>query len=323
MTEKEVKELQKTFIRPFEYGEGLFRMRLIKTAIHEYVFIQLSHIVTDGAGAHLMLKDIFSIYNGEEVRPAYYFAYAYDLMQTVSEEKMSEAADYYTKTLDPKNRIRNLVKDDTGLVGQGSTKTQVSISLKKIDKILPRFNATYISFMYAAVSLAQEYYSGKPSCIEEVFENRSPGENIAGIHYNIGAVGITDRSGGLLELFEDLNNQQYHNIKYSYYNFDFSVDYSDDYGTLAISYVMDWFTDGAPIKKLGKELTLENQYASTGGRPILNFAAHHENGNLVMPFDYDKRFLTDEHAEYFVALVQFACDEIAEGRMPDFDSMKK
>ena len=324
MTENEVKELQKTFIRPFDYGECLFRMRLIKTAVHEYVFIQMSHLLSDGAGVYLMLKDIVSISKGEEIRPAYYFAYAYDSMQTVPEEKMREAADYYARTLDHKNRMRNLIKDDTGLIGTGTSRTRASVPLKKLDRILPRFNATYASFIYAVTLLAQEYYNGgKPSYAEPIFENRAPNENAAGMHVNIGAVGITDRSGGLLELFEDLNVQQYHNIKYSYYNYDVFLEREDDYSSLTISYVVDWFSDGAPVKQLGKELPLENHFVESEGRPSLNIPVRHEKGNMVLSLEYDRRYLSEEHAEYFVSLIQFACDEIAEGRMPDFDSMKR
>jgi hypothetical protein len=44
MTEKEVKELQKTFVRPFEYGEPLIRIRLIRTGVHKYLFFQLPHM---------------------------------------------------------------------------------------------------------------------------------------------------------------------------------------------------------------------------------------------------------------------------------------
>jgi gramicidin S synthase 2 len=93
MTEEEVKELQKTFVGPFEYGEPLIRIRLIRTGLHKYLFFQIAHLITDGAGVRLFVQDISTLYNGVGIRPAYYFAYAYDCAIPVPDDMMKDASE--------------------------------------------------------------------------------------------------------------------------------------------------------------------------------------------------------------------------------------
>lgn len=318
MTEKEVEELRKTFIRPFEYGECLYRIRLIKTRLHEYLFFQMSHLLSDGSGVRLMLQDIMTIFKGGVVRPTYYFAYAYDAAKEIPADKMRVAEEYYRQTIDPKNRMRNLVKDtNTGNLGQGVAE-EFSVPLDKLNEMLPHYNATEVSFIYAVSLLAMEHYNGRPSYVEPVYENRTPNENPAGMRLTIGAVGITSRNGSLLELFEDLNRQQYNIIKYAYYNYDVYVEREDDYSSLTISYISDWFDSASPIKLFGKQLTLENQFVETEGRPGLNIQVRKDNGNMVFQYQYDRRYMTDAHAKEFVAMLKFASNELLEGRMPVF-----
>ncbi len=318
MTEKEVEELQKTFIRPFKYGECLYRIRLIKTKLHEYLFFQMSHLLSDGSGVRLMLQDIMTVFKGGVIRPTYYFAYAYDAAKPMPDEMFKTAENYYMQTLDPKNRMRNLIKDsDTGHIGQGIAE-EFSVPHERLNDMLPRFNATSASFIYAVALLAMEQYNGKPSYVEPVYENRTPNANIAGMQLTIGAIGITARTGNLLDLFEDLNTQQYNLIKYAYYNYDVYVEREDDYSSLTISYVADWFDAGSPVKLFGKQLPLENQHVESEGRPALNLQVRDENGNMVFQFQYDRRYLTDEHARTFVSLLKYVAGEILDGRMPMF-----
>jgi hypothetical protein len=315
MTENEVKELQKTFIRPFEYGEPLIRIRLIRTRLHKYLFFHVSHLISDGAGIRLFLQDVSTLYDGGTVRPVYYFAYAYDCAIPVPDDMMNDAADYYIQKLDPAARMRYLVKEETGQFGQGITK-DVSFPLSKVDSLVSKYDSTPAGFINLLVCLAMEQYNGKPSYLENILDNRSPNENIAGLRFSTGAIGITSRNGSLSDLFKDINEQMYQTIRYSYYNFDSEVERDDDYKSLGTSYILDWFSSGSMTQSIGKQLPLEKQFVKSEVKPGVIVQVRHENGQMVFQYHYDRKYLSDEHANYFVDLLKNTGDELLEGKLP-------
>jgi acyl-coenzyme A synthetase/AMP-(fatty) acid ligase/aryl carrier-like protein len=317
MSEKEVEELQKNFIQPFETGKPLYRIRLIKTRLHKYLFFQMSHILTDGAGMYLITKDIETLYKGGYVQPAYYFANVYNTTIPLSEEFMKNAADYYGRKLDYKHKMRRLIEDHTDLKGQKIARI-ISFPLNKIENLVSRYNSTYAGFIHLAVLLATDQYNGKPSLLRVSLENRSPNENIAGTHLRTGAVTITTESKSLLDLFEDMNVQQYNNIKYADYDYGMQVLAEDEFACFNISYVGDWFDPDKQTMYFGKEIALENQYKTVTDTCILNFNVRQERGKMVFRFDYDTSSLTEEHAEKYMSLLEFAGNELLEGRYPQF-----
>lgn len=317
MTENEVKELQKTFICPFEYGKPLIRIRLIKTGLHKYVFFQASHLISDGAGMRLFVQDILTLYNGGTVRPAYYFAYAYDSTISVPDDMKNAAAEYYRQKLDTENRMCCLVKDRTELIGQGVAE-EIAFPLSKIDSLVSEYDSTPASFINLVVSLAMEKYNRKPSYVESIMQNRSPNENIAGMRVVTGIIGITSRSGSLSDVFEDINEQMYQMIRHSYYNYNIEVPREPDFTNMGTTYIMDWFSPGSVTASLGKQLPLENQHVEVEGKPGVIIQIRHEDGNMVFQLMYDRKHLTEEHANDFMALVKSIGDGLFEGRMPEY-----
>lgn len=318
MSEKEVEELRKTFIRPFEHEKPLYRIRLIRTKLHKYLFFQLSHILTDGAGIHLILRDIETLYQGGSVRPAYYFAYAYDQTIPVSDELKKVAGEYYETKLDFKHRMRNLVHDHTGLKGAGKSR-RIFFALDAIDQLVSRYNSTYIGFIHLAICLATEQYNGKPSFALTTIENRSPHENTGGMRVKVGGVAITTQSRSLQDLFEDMNIQQYNNIRYAAYDFGSYIIPDDGSSNFYITYVGDWFDPASQTVNFGKQLSLENQFQTgTDSTPALIAEVRIENGNMVICLEYDMMYMTEEHAEDYISLVEFAASELLEGRYPQF-----
>ena len=318
MSEAEVEELRKTFIRPFEHGKQLYRIRLIKTKLHKYLFFQLSHILSDGSGMHLMLRDIQTLYKGGTIRPAYYFAYAYDQTIPISDELKKMAGEYYETKLDFKHRMRNLVHDHTDLRGTGKEK-RISFALDAIDRLISRYNSTYISFIHLAVCLAIEQYNGKPSFALTTIENRSPNENTGGMRVKVGGIAITTQSRLLSDLFEDMNIQQYNNIRYAAYDFGSYIIPDDGSSNFYITYVSDWFDPASQSLDFGKPLVLENQFKTgENSTPALIAEFRREGGHLAFSFEYDRMYMTEEHAKEFMSLVEFAGNELLEGRYPQF-----
>ncbi len=317
MSEDEVKELQKTFISPFEYGKPLVRIRLIKTALSKYLFFQMSHMVSDGAGMSLLIKDIAALFMGKAIKPSYYFAYLMDSSVPIPKEMIDEALQYYTNKLDPENRIQNLIKDETGQFGQGIARP-ISFPLNKVKALVSKYNCTDASFVHLVTCLTQEKYNGKASYVYTCLENRSPNENPAGMRMSLGAIGITTESRTVADLFADMNEQQYYLIRYSYCNYRLYNPNTDDYSSFGISYIANWFDSSSRKFTFGKELRLENQHiGASGSRPLLSLTVRHENDKMIFVFQYDKKYLTEEHAEDFVTLMQNIGDALFEEKIID------
>jgi hypothetical protein len=317
MTEDEVKELQKTFIQSFKHGEPLYRIRLIKTRLHKYMFFDMNHIVSDGSGMFLMLQDIMTLYKGGYVRPAYYFAHAYDASRPLSEEFLKAADDYYINKFDHKHRKRNYLRDDTQNDGPGIAR-EISFPEDKIEKLVSKYNSTNTGFIHLVIALAQEHYNGRPSFGMNAVENRSPNENTAGMHVRTGCFGITTKSKVLLDLFEDMNVQQYNNIRFANYDMSTHIVRDDETSSLTISYIGHWFDPSKQTFTLGKQLKLENHVPVGSNRPPFHIQIRHENGRMIFRFNYDRMFLSDEHAEHIMSLMEFAGNELLEGRYPQF-----
>ena len=322
MKEEEIKELQKTFIQPFKYGEPLFRFRFIKTEKNKYLFFHLAHVLTDGAGMHLILQDIETLLNGGTVRPAYYFANVHDMIVPRSEQEMKEAEEYYEKTLDHAHRMRYLRPDKTNKPSMPLT-LMTSFPLDRIKEIVSKYNATYVAFINLAACLAVEHYNGQPSLVEPVFDNRSPKENIAGVKATVGGEAITIENGTLEEMFKEVMEQQIGNIRYGYYNFDAHVERSDGLDSFAVTYLQDWFASDSFMNSFGEEIELQNQYAKTsGGTAENNIIVSHEGKDMIVIFHYNAESLSDEHAKEFISYLEFAGNEILDGRVPKFVDKK-
>ena len=213
--------------------------------------------------------------------------------------------------------MRNLLKDKTSEVGLGNARI-FSVPINKIKEVVSKYDSTYAGFIHLMVCLAQEKYNGKSSFLWTFLENRSPNENSAGMRMTIGAIGITTGSRKLEDLFRDMNEQQYNMIRYSYYNYAAENPIDDDYSSLLVSYVSDWFDPESGGIALGKEIKLENQYTKhSKSRPILYLRVLHEKGKMVFMFQYDMKHLTEEHAEQFVSLMEHTANELLAERVPE------
>ena len=106
-------------------------------------------------------------------------------------------------------------------------------------------------------------------------------------------------------------------IRYSYYNYDSEAAQEDDYKSLGTSYIMDWFSSGSGIRSLGKQLSLENRHVKREVRPGVIVQVRHEDGQMVFQFHYDRKYLSDEHANDFMSLLKNTGDELLNGKVEE------
>jgi hypothetical protein len=207
----------------------------------------------------------------------------------------------------------NLTKEATGQSGTGIAE-EVSFPLGKVESLVSKYDSTPASFISLLICLAMDIYNKKPSYVENIMENRSPNENIAGMRFTTGAIGLTTTGRTLTDLFADINEQMVETLKYTYYNFEGQFERGNDSRSLGISYVADWFGSGS--KSFGKELPLENQNINGDSEPAPLVLVRHEDGQMVFKFQYDRKNLSDEHANEFATLLKNIGGELLNEKVP-------
>ena len=98
-----VEEIASGLVKPFEMeNEKLYRFSIIISESGKYLFFDIHHIIFDGESKKILLRDITSAYNGEELTPEKYSGYE----AALTEKKLRSSAHYkaskkfYTDLLD-------------------------------------------------------------------------------------------------------------------------------------------------------------------------------------------------------------------------------
>ena len=99
MKENEFKKRKPTLLKRFDLEkERLFRFNLIQTEKKLYLFLDIHHLIFDGASMQIFFNDLITAYNGEELhkenKTAFDVAY---LEQKEKEEKKKNSEEWYLK----------------------------------------------------------------------------------------------------------------------------------------------------------------------------------------------------------------------------------
>lgn len=74
ITEAEMAQIRDTLVKPFQImGERLFRCRVFETEASVYLFLDIHHILSDGASFRILMNDISKAYDGREIGADYYY----------------------------------------------------------------------------------------------------------------------------------------------------------------------------------------------------------------------------------------------------------
>ena len=315
MSVDEVRELLSSFIRPFGFKEPLIRIRLIRTHVFRYLFFQMSSLLSDDSGLVTFLKDIAALYKGGTIRPVYYFAYLFERSKPISKEITDEALDHFIRKLDPENRMCSLSTDVTGKSGQGVTRT-IFFPMNKIEELVAKYDSTDSAFVHLVVSLAQEKYNGKVSCVYTQMLNRWPKENPAGIKETIAPIGITSESRAPADLFKDMEEQHRDLIRLSY--LDHREHIQNRSSIMMVSYDPYRSYDDRETLALGIKLKLENRYVSAKTeQPVLQVRVLDDGERMMFTLNYDMKYLSIGHAEEFVTIMKNIGDALLEDKIID------
>jgi amino acid adenylation domain-containing protein/non-ribosomal peptide synthase protein (TIGR01720 family) len=149
------KEFFQSMVKPFDLAEDkLYRLEVFNTPDAAVLFMDIHHIVFDGLSTSLLMKDIMSAYNGEEVSEE--TVTAYDLAnyeyEMVSSEAYQQAEARFDRLLSEANAVSYPVSSKPD--GEKSAHVYGTISSDGIDKFCSEHGLTINSYMQAAFAEA-------------------------------------------------------------------------------------------------------------------------------------------------------------------------
>lgn len=150
-------------VQPFDlFNDRLYRIEVIRTPAHVYLFCDIHHIVFDGLSSSVLLGDMQCAYNGETLQPESYTAFDFALyeQQLLNSPAMIEA----------ESRFDLLVGDSTALAfedskqpdGQADCTFQIDIPSQEIDAFCYSAGVTVSSYLQAAFAETMHRLTREP-----------------------------------------------------------------------------------------------------------------------------------------------------------------
>ncbi|MCR5013476.1 MAG: amino acid adenylation domain-containing protein [Bacteroidales bacterium] len=169
---------KKKLIKPFNiYGDRLFRTRLMRDQDHLYWFLDMHHIIADGASRKVLMQDVDMAYRGEPLTTE-----AMSLGEVAREEfelrktkAFEEARRWYAQTFDCGDIYTQLVPDlEVAEHSEGLMKRELHTSPDRVDEFCKSngiFKSTLFTSVYAF--LLAKYNSEQESLFETIYNGRT------------------------------------------------------------------------------------------------------------------------------------------------------
>lgn len=166
--DKNIEKIVSNFVKPFILLENhLFRVQLVKlNEVKNILIIDLHHMISDGTSQNILVRDLFRIYNNEDLPKLdiQYKDYCYWYSQKKKGGKLVKEKEYWQHIFKNKPTSFNLPYDET----DGQTKIESKISIFDIDKetsikikkICEYRNTSSYIFLIAAYKVFIQYITG-------------------------------------------------------------------------------------------------------------------------------------------------------------------
>ena len=173
----DIDQVQSQLVKPFNiYEDRLFRIRLFRTPVNYYLFIDYHHLIADGTSMNLMLNEIDRAYCGEVLEQeqrtlAQQVQIEREIRQT---EAFEEGKRWYAQHFDCADTFTQLLPDLEGTERLEDSLVRVlSIPMERVDDFCHRtgiFRSTLFTASYAY--LLAKYNNEQESLFTTVFNGR-------------------------------------------------------------------------------------------------------------------------------------------------------
>ena len=175
VSEAEWKEVQKTFARPMDiHGERLFRTEIYKvesqkSKVESYLYLDVHHVLSDGASFLILVRDISKAYNGQPLTPETMDGAAIaqaESAQRADKKQMSEVREWYAHTFCDAVETDSLPipepqQSEIPNPEQRYQSFPLSFTKEEVQAIRKRFDAKEETIMQTAWTLLLAAYSGE------------------------------------------------------------------------------------------------------------------------------------------------------------------
>ncbi|MDR2831027.1 MAG: amino acid adenylation domain-containing protein [Methanobrevibacter sp.] len=243
INEETLEDKIKDLIKPFtlEDDSNLYRIHVIETNENNYLFLDINHILFDGASIHLFIKTMNKILNkNNEIRVddlAFYSNYLEN--KKINSKKYKEQVIFYRDLLKNIDSVTELLDKNTSNNHDGDGKVLVSIDKKKID-LFCEDNKISESNLLLAVYLytISKYSLQEDILISTIVSSKTPiFEDSVGMFANTLPFPITINTNDTIEEFlQEVKNRTMNINNNNLYSV---LDLKEDYGyqtTIAYNY---------------------------------------------------------------------------------------
>lgn len=220
MSEEEVEELRKNFIKPYKMFDNLlWNIRLIKTSKYNYLFLDVHHILADGTCMQYIGEDIANLYFGKPLSGTNnYFAFLYDKLALEKSQYHNDCIEYAMKTYNKKFNASSPIDKNAGKqVLESIINFKTDIKLKKLDDYLRKKNINrYTLFLSAFALNVAKNLQNSNILMQYLVSSRYDQKNHAGMMIRVFNISSDiEKNACINDLFENIKMQMFNNMAYS------------------------------------------------------------------------------------------------------------
>ena len=177
--EKDIEGICRTFAKPFDFSQGLYRALIAETSEHIYLITDFHHIIFDGTSVSVLLDDINAALAGKELEPESYslFDYAADEKKALRSDDFTAAEKYYSDLLGDVSGCTVLdpdIKEKTERSGDVAFMDMTAQCSSEISSFCEKLGITPNAFFMAAGGFVLGKYTyAEDVCFTTVYNGRT------------------------------------------------------------------------------------------------------------------------------------------------------
>ena len=313
LTEQDIAKRKETFVQPFDLFTGpLYRIAICYTDMHTYLFLDIHHIIIDGAALSEFMADLAKAYGGEGLQTEEYTAFDYALAeaQLAGSVKYAEAEQFFDSRLS--GTMTELPRMATGSSDHRTGKATVSVPGNSITGFCQKYAITPGNLFLAALCLTLARYTREEQVAITAI---SSGRNENRLHGIMGMlvktlpvvvdINASDKVTGYVKAVQDIMFATLANEIYPF---------TKIAKKHKIAPLINYAYQGGVMETVefaGQPLVTEVLALNKAKFP-LEISATPVNGNYEISVEYDTSLYTNDYITYFTSAMATCANQLAE-----------
>ncbi|MCR4891371.1 MAG: amino acid adenylation domain-containing protein [Lachnospiraceae bacterium] len=303
VSEDDVEKLAKNLVYPFRriLNSCLFRARVFRTDKNSYLFMDVHHLLMDGASLGVLLKDVTNAYLGRELQKDYYFALLEDADQVYVDGRREKDREYFEKVYGKNGENYHFIpRQDhkSNKNSQGENVKRFSFDREQLEKAEEYWGVSHSCMAIASALITLSFYEGVDNVMTNwIFNNRlSPeSEHVVGMLIKNSPVGLDiSKFGSIQEILLEVKRQVAEGIAHSAY--DYFVGFDSAFNTDPMEVNLQIGINGSEIDELEPELIeLDDPYMAAGERFEIELLENEfEDNGIDLEIEYISEIYDEE-----------------------------